>query len=73
MGQIIQIHETMSAKAKGAFVAVDIAARRMGVGVTVATDLACTASAMVKQGHSAAWSVSYAKALAKHSAPVRSA
>lgn len=73
MGQIIEIHRTTSAKAKGAFAAVDIAARRMGIEPGAATDLACTASSMVKQGHSAAWSVSYAKALAKRSAPVRSA
>lgn len=73
MGQIIQIHETMSAKAKGAFVAVDIAARRMGVDATAAIEIANTASSMVKQGHSPAWSVSYAKALAKRSTPERSA
>lgn len=71
MGQLIQIHETISAKTKGVFAAVNIAARRMGIGNNEAIRVAKSAEEMVEKGHSPAWAVSYQKALAKRLAKVR--
>ena len=73
MGQLIHIHQTSQARQQGAFAAVDIAARRFGIAPDVATQFAVIARDMVKNGCTAGRAVAAVKALAKRSAPVRSA
>ncbi len=66
---IIQMHQTMAARAQGAFAAVNIAARRLGYSERLAFDAARKAKQRVLAGNgSAAKAVSLASAELRASA-----
>jgi hypothetical protein len=65
MGQVIAMHTTTSARAKYVFIAVNAAARRRGASALIALNAAGFAEKLVRNGHSAAWSISVGKSLAR--------